>query len=143
MELHFFDTVLRARKEYSRTLEPICEEWDLTRNELDVLLFLLNNPELDRAADIVTHRGMAKSHVSLSVTSLEERGLVSRQADPKDRRTVHLKLSDAAREIAEIGREAQRGFFARIYRGLTQEEMEAGRASMQKVSRNIAELDKE
>ncbi len=140
MELHFFDTVLRAKKEYSRTLEPICKKWGLTRNELDVLLFLLNNPELDRAADIVTHRGMAKSHVSLSVSNLEVRGLVTRQPDPQDRRTVHLILADAAKEIAREGREAQRGYFSRIYRGLTDQEREQWRASMRKVCKNIEEM---
>ena len=141
MELRFFDTVLRAKKEYSRSLDPICKAWGLTRNELDVLLFLFNNPDLDRAADIVTHRGMAKSHVSLSVTNLEARGLLTRQADPRDRRTVHLKLSQEAENIAREGRDAQRRFFSRIYRGLTAQELDQWRTSMLKVCNNIDKLD--
>lgn len=141
MELRFFDTVLRAKKEYSRTLEPICKQWGLTRNELDVLLFLLNNPELDRAADIVTHRGMAKSHVSLSVTNLEARGLLQRRTDSRDRRTVRLALTDTARSIAQTGRDAQRGFFTRLYRGLSEEELLQWRESILKVCKNVEEFD--
>ena len=41
----YFDTVARAQKGYARLLEPICKKWDLTRNELDVILFLANNPD--------------------------------------------------------------------------------------------------
>ena len=74
-QFNYFDTMARAQKGYARLLEPICKKWELTRNELDVMLFLANNPDYDRAVDIVNHRGLAKSHVSMSVTSLENRGL--------------------------------------------------------------------
>ena len=66
MQFAFFETALRAQKSYSRLMEPVCKKWDLTHNELDVLLFLANNPEQNRAADIVRGRGMSKGHVSLS-----------------------------------------------------------------------------
>lgn len=74
MQFAFFETALRAQKSYSRLMEPVCKKWDLTHNELDVLLFLANNPEQNRAADIVRGRGMSKGHVSLSLRSLEARG---------------------------------------------------------------------
>ena len=63
----------RAQKGYARLLEPVCKKFDLTRNELDVILFLANNPNFDRAVDIVNNRGLTKSHVSMSVASLESR----------------------------------------------------------------------
>lgn len=53
MQFAFFETALRAQKSYSRLMEPVCKKWNLTHNELDVLLFLANNPEQNRAADIV------------------------------------------------------------------------------------------
>ena len=53
MQFAFFETALRAQKSYSRLMEPVCKKWNLTHNELDVLLFLANNPERNRAADIV------------------------------------------------------------------------------------------
>lgn len=137
----YFDSMLRARKGYARVLENVCEPWDLTRNELDVVLFLANNPGMDRAVDIVNRRGLSKSHVSLSVSNLEARGLLTRQADPVDRRTVHLKLTPEAGEIARVGRAAQRAFFAQVYAGLTEEEIRFWQGILSKVSRNIQEMD--
>ena len=61
MQFAFFETALRAQKSYSRLMEPVCKKWNLTHNELDVLLFLANNPEQNRAADIVRGRGMSPS----------------------------------------------------------------------------------
>lgn len=137
----FFDILQKARKGYARMLEPICKQWALTRNELDILLFLYNNPGLNRAADIVSRRGIAKSHVSLSVTDLESRGLLARQLDPQDRRTVRLLLTDAAIPAAEQGRAAQQAFFERLFRGLTREEMELWQQLAQKVCENINHLE--
>lgn len=141
LKADYFDNMLRAKKGYARILDPICKEWGLTRNELDILLFLFNNPEYDRATDIVTRRGIAKSHVSLSVSSLEERGFVTRHVDENDRRTVHLKLSEVAKSIAKTGRDAQVGFFKLLYAGLTQEEVIQWQVIIDKVSKNISEME--
>ena len=146
MDIHnlrddYFETMLRARKGYSRVMDPICQQWDLTRNELDVILFLHNNPKFDRASDVACHRGMAKSHVSLSVNTLEGKGLLRRRTDPTDRRTVHLELMGEAEDIARQGRAAQMAFFGKIYAGLTVEELTVWTRVAEKVGKNIANLE--
>ena len=141
LRAEYFDAMLRAKKGYSRVMDPVCKQWDLTRNELDVMLFLANNPGFDRAADIVSRRGLAKSHVSLSVGSLEAKGLLIRSCDPVDRRTVHLRLTEQALEIARQGREAQVGFFSSVYAGLTAEEVDTWQNIMLKLVKNIGEMN--
>ena len=140
MQAEYFDAMLRAKKGYSREIDPVCKQHDLTRNELDVLLFLANNPGYDRAADIVSRRGLAKSHVSLSVSNLEARGLLNRRMDPADRRTVHLELTEQALAIAAQGRDAQIRFFSQVYAGLTQEEVDTYQNIMMKLVRNITNM---
>lgn len=141
MEFNYFDIMTQAQKGYARYLEPVCREWGLTRNELDVILFLANNPALDRAVDIVTRRGLSKSHVSLSVSTLESKGLLLRQEDEADRRTVHLKLTPQAFRAAEAGQEAQRAFFDRIHTGISPEEIAVWRSMGEKISENIKRLE--
>lgn len=141
MRFDYFEVLSRAKKKYARAMEPVCRQWNLTKNELDVLLFLHNNPEFDRATDVVLHRGMTKSHVSLSVSSLEERLLLERQADTEDRRTVHLKLTGKGREIAAAARVEQERFFRQVFRGISVEEMHFWQAMMERVCGNIAQMD--
>ena len=140
-ELNYFDTVSSASKSYARMLEPICKERKLTRNELDILLFLHNNPGYDRAADIVSRRGIAKSHVSLGVASLEEKGLLLRRFSRQDRRTAHLELTEQGRVIAAQARERQGAYLSALYRGISPEEFEIWRNIVKKVRDNIKILE--
>ena len=141
MSLNYLDSMQRSRKKYASMLEPVCRQYELTQNELDVLLFLANNPEYDRAADIVAVRKIAKSHVSLAVTNLEHRGLLARQLEADDRRTSHLKLTDAAQPIIRAGQHLQKRFFTGIFAGLTREELEQWGLVLEKICRNIETLD--
>ena len=141
MKITYFDTLLRARKGYARAIEPICKAWEITRNEMDVLLFLANNPGMDRAADIVNGRGLSKSHVSFSVNKLEMRGFISRLVDQTDRRTIHLVLTQLVQPIVEAGQKAQQQFFATIFADVSREEMAIWRQITEKVSNNIQALD--
>lgn len=138
----YFDAMGKATKEYSRYLEPVCKRWNLTQNEMAVLLFLYNNPGRDRAADIVECRGIAKSHVSLAVSNLEQRKILTRHFEPTDRRTSHLALTEHGKEIAREGKERQRAFFQALYDGVGPEEMEQLRHLGQKIMTNIAAFGK-
>lgn len=136
------DTIQLAKKKYAQLLDPVCRSYDLTKNEIDVLLFLANNPSLDRAADIVNLRQISKSHVSLSVSNLEQRGLLYRVFDPDDRRTAHLKLKEAALPIAREGNRIQQDFFDRIFAGLSDEEFAFWRSILDRVCSNIQSMEK-
>ena len=140
-EFNYFDAMASAQKSYGKLLEPICQEWKLTRTELNLMLFLYNNPEFDRAADIVSHRGIAKSHVSLSVASLEEKGLLRRRYSELDRRTAHLELLEQGQRIAAQAREKQIQYFSALYRGVSPEELEIWKKNKKKVWDNIKNLE--
>lgn len=141
MKTDYFEMTQRAKKKYAHALQPLCESRDLTKNELDVLVFLFNNPEYDRAADIVAHRGMTKSHVSLSLANLQSRGLVMAREDERDRRAVRLSLSEAGREIAERGRTIQDRFFGAVFEGLSREDLRLWQTMVNRVCDNINNLE--
>lgn len=141
MRLDYFGSLHLAKKAYTRLLDPLCRQWELTKNELDVLLFLHNNPEFDRSSDIVLHRGMVKSHVSLSVSKLEQRGLIVRAEDSDDRRTSHLRLTEAAMPIVRAGKELQAQFFTRMLTGISREEAALWQQLMERVCKNIDDMD--
>ena len=128
---------------YAAAMQPLCRREGLAPNGVDILLFLANNPERNRAADIVRGRGMSKGHVSLSLRSLEDRGLVACRADGSDRRAVHLALTDGAGEIAEDGRAVQREFIRRLREGITPEESAVILSVTRKMGDNIRAMEQE
>ena len=137
----YFAIVSKSRKAYAKFLEPVCKKWELTRNELDVMLFLNNNPEYNRASDIVLHRGMVKSHVSMSVASLEGQGLLERSFSETDRRTALLKLTSQGLRIAVEAAEVQGRFFQLLFNGISDKQfLEMARISQQ-IYENIQQIN--
>lgn len=141
VSLNYLNSMQLSKKKYAALLESLCRQHDLTRNELDILLFLANNPGFDRAADIVAVRRIAKSHVSLSVGNLEKRGLLIRELGTDDRRTAHLKLTDNAHAIIRAGQHLQKQFFSRMFQGLSKEELEQWGAILTRICENIEAMD--
>ena len=137
MQFAFFETALRAQKSYSRLMEPVCKKWDLTHNELDVLLFLANNPALDTATDIVEKRRLTKSHVSLAVNALVHKGYLSRTFQENNRKTVHLVLCGSASPIVSEGRNAQKAFAEILLKDFSEEDARLLHRLLARMDRNI------
>lgn len=125
---------------YRRMLVPVQEETGLTQAELDILLFLANNPEYDTASDIVSVRRLAKSNVSVGIRKLEQKGLLLRRLDARDRRIEHLELTSAAAGAVELGRKSQEAFGAALVQGFTFEERRELERLMGRIHQNLEQM---
>lgn len=136
--------MLRFYRQFQKCLSgafaPQMERTGLPLLELQVLLFLLNNPGCDTARDVVQLRGLAKSQVSAAVESLTRRDLLRRSTDPADRRIVHLAITDKGIPLAREAQAAQSGCGAALLAGLTQEEQTQLQNILEKVLCNAARL---
>lgn len=133
----FWDNALLLKGLYDQALDPVAQRWSLTRMELDLLLFLHNNPDRATAAEAVRLRRWTKSHVSAAVHSLMDRGLLAAQHPDGNRKTLRLTPLPSAQPILRDGAETQRGFFQSMRRGLTPEEEQALESASEKIARNI------
>ena len=122
---------------YSKCVEGVCDKHQITRMELDILLFLANNPHFDTATDIVETRYLAKSQVSASIKLLEKLGLLQKEYAKDNKKTAHLKICDAASSIIADGRAAQEHFLSILLKGFTQEETECIQHSFDRIWENI------
>lgn len=123
---------------YAHEMAGVLSRWQLTGMELDVLLFLGNNPDCDTASDMVQLRQLTKSHVSKAVERLTALGLVLQQRDEMNRRRIHLKLAEAAEPILRDGREAQKRFVEVLTRGLNDEDKAAATRILTVMMKNAA-----
>ncbi len=123
-------------KLYEKQMEPISREYDLTAMELNILLFLANNPEYDTAKDIVERRYLTKSHVSISIRSLEERNLLRKENRNGNHRTTHLVLLPEADKIIRRGQNAQASYMETLMAGLSEAEVQSLRLSLDRIGEN-------
>ena len=133
----FFTRLKGPGKLYSLLLLPLLDQHRLTQLEADILLFLANNPEYDTARDIVEIRHLAKSHVSMGVDSLAERGFLQRLRLDGNRKTIHLRLTDAALPIVEQGRAIQLAYAGLIFDGFSEAERQELFRLLDRVSENV------
>ena len=132
----FWDDIAAMRSLYSAQLDAVGREYGLARVELDILLFLANNPQFDTATDIVERRCISKAHVSQSVKSLEQRGYLERRYAGDNRRTIHLHLLECAQAAVDAGRQAHARCLAVLLDGFSEVEEEQLRSYLSRISDN-------
>lgn len=108
---------------YSSCVEAVCIKHTITRMELDILLFLANNPSFDTASDIINIRYLSKSQVSSSIKLLEQRGYLRKEYSECNRKTAHLKICKSAADIICDGQTAQERFISILLDGFSKEEI--------------------
>lgn len=122
---------------YGQKIGEVAEAYEMSTIELNILLFLHNNPCYDTARDIVEYRFIAKSHVSKAVELLVKRGFLSVSEDSADRRIQHLGIQPAAKAVIADGCAAQQSLMEALHEGVTVQEQEHVDAVLLKISHNL------
>ncbi len=91
--------VYRGKENYEMTLKQCAQETGLTKQEVDILLFLSRNDSEQRACDIVDHRRLSKSYVSKALSSLARKQLVKVEVDNQDHRYQKILLTEKSKKI--------------------------------------------
>ena len=134
--MFFWDQHKTITSCYALLAKSVCEKYQLTQMEYDILMFLHNNPQHKTAADMVKIRKSTKSHVSASLQTLERKGLILRTQSAANKRRIEIVLLERAAPIVADGISAQKAFAQHILSGLTEEENQLCRAVFQKICSN-------
>lgn len=127
------------KKLYDKKVRGMADQYGLTPNEVNILLFLVNNPDYDTAKDIVEMRQLPKSCVSKSVDSLIRQGFLTSREDEKDRRILHLSILPAAVNVVQDAQNTQHEFLSCIYKNFTEPE----RQTLERLAQKLVENTKE
>lgn len=137
--MFFWDQHKTISSCYEMLSRKVCEKYQLTQMEYDILIFLHNNPRHNTAAEIVKIRKSTKSHVSSSLKNLESRGLVKRVQSTDNKKHIEIVLLETAVPIIEDGIKVQNKFVKTVLQGLTQEERRICTEVFNKICKNADE----
>ena len=135
--MYFWDKHKAITSYYELLSGEVCDRYELTQMEYDILMFLHNNPQLNTAAEIVKIRKSTKSHVSTSLKKLENRGFVKRIQSEDNKKHIEIVLLDRAALIVEAGLNAQKQFAQDVLSGLTKEERHMCIKVFDKICNNV------
>ena len=138
-EMYFWDKHKTITSYYELLSGKVCDKYELTQMEYDILMFLHNNPQNNTAAEIVKIRKSTKSHVSTSLKNLENKKLIERKQSEENKKHVEIFLLDKAELIVEEGINAQKQFAQNVLSGLTEEEKEMCIRVFDKICNNAEE----
>jgi DNA-binding MarR family transcriptional regulator len=110
------DRVLSVAAHLEPELDEALAEHRLTRPSFQVLSALLEGPLTQR--ELMARVRRTSGTVSVRLARLERAGLVTREPDPDDRRTVTVTLTDRGREWVESARPAYDQAADRLAAGL-------------------------
>ena len=119
----FLVTIRRIIKLYDNMLKGVCQQYQLSLIEANIISFLYNNPGKDTAGDIVELRMLAKGNVSQAVEALIRKSLLQRRQDNADRRKIHLSLLPAADPITRDMDTIRQQFHEEVFRGFSTEKI--------------------
>ena len=138
-EMYFWDKHKTITSYYELLSGKVCDKYELTQMEYDILMFLHNNPQNNTAAEIVKIRKSTKSHVSTSLKNLENKKLIERKQSEENKKHVEIFLLDKAELIIEEGINAQKQFAQNVLSGLTEEEKDMCIRVFNKICNNAEE----
>lgn len=91
----------RLREYYGKQIKDRFSEYTFSPNEISILILLQNNNSITTSTQLRVVLGVSKALVSRSVTSLEQKGLITVKGIPSDKRISHIELTENADSVLE------------------------------------------
>ena len=137
MEFELLANIKEMRLLYTQSFTQAGQRHNLSQPEIDVLLFVANQPQYNTARDIASRRGLAKSNISKAVEMLRQKELLEVCEDEKNRRVRRLFPTAKAEPVIEELRACQAAFFGKLFDGFTPEELAQLERLMQHAAENL------
>lgn len=142
MQEGYFMHFAKVNKAYRKICYQAVEEYRFTPNEIEVMMFLSNNPGLDSASDIACYKNISKGLVAKSVESLCTKGFLDTKKDTKDRRLIHLILTEHSADVVKRLQRCRKDFVNMLQLGIPQEDLDAMDRVMARMSENLDNMVK-
>lgn len=91
----------RLREYYGKQIKDRFSEYTFSPNEISILILLQNNTSITTSTQLRVVLSVSKALVSRSVTSLEQKGLITMKKVSENRRISYIELTEKAIPILE------------------------------------------
>ncbi|MCO8193708.1 MarR family winged helix-turn-helix transcriptional regulator [Anaerofustis sp. NSJ-163] len=87
------------RKVYAKAFTNMLEDDSFSPNEINILIFLNNNPTKNTSKELCKYLDVSKGLVCRSIDSLLKKDLIKIKPDNTDKRVQHIILANKSNEI--------------------------------------------
>lgn len=138
---NFLENYFKIEKAYRKFFHEEVEKYQLTPNEILVILFLYENgSSVNTAKDIARYEGVSKGLIARSVDSLTEKGYLRLVRDETDRRMIHLHLTEPCDAIVSEIAERKKRFLEYIRKDIPEEHIRITSETLERFVENASSL---
>ena len=103
MDTHW-NILFTIKEAYSSCIRSVCEKYGINLMAYSILMLLVDNETQHTAQEIANTYHLSKSHVSTSLTTLENKGYVQRLKSDGKRKNIHIKVLPSGLEVVAAGK---------------------------------------
>lgn len=103
------------------------------------ILYILWQEDNLPIVELSRRTGLAKTTLTGMLDRMEEKGILERRFDKKDRRQVRIVLSDKARELNDKYNQVSDAMNERFYWGFTDSEIKQFEETLERILRNLTQ----
>lgn len=134
MYMNFLSIISR----YSRTFfERRLAELNIGFTEHSILVFI-NKADVLNQEQIAKHFMLDKGAVAKALNKLEEKNYITRQENPNNKREKLIQITEHGRSIMGLLNDELMEWHNCLFRGLSQDEIEEFKNTIEKVAKNAA-----
>lgn len=120
---HMLQAFMYIRKIYVNEFNACFKEDNYSPNEIDILLFLHNNPSINTSMQLCVCLNVSKTLVSRSIDSLIKKQLLISKTDEEDKRIQRLSITENAQPFIMKIESLRNKINQEILKDITKEEL--------------------
>ena len=122
---------------YESEIASLREKYGLRKIDVEILYFLYISGEKNTSKDLKELQLFTKGHISQSVDRMKQAEFIEYRTDARDRRRIHLFLTDKAIKVIGQISSIRQQMYETIFQGITPEEKQALLSVAAKIAKNM------
>ncbi|GAA0178017.1 MarR family transcriptional regulator [Clostridium sediminicola] len=141
MEQRILIDLYNFKQIYNNYMSNKLKEYELNLSEIIILSFLIRNPSLNTAKEIVQYCQISKGLISRSLEDLSFKGYLTTKTDSNDKRITRLFITAKALPISEKLSQFNNKFLSHLFYGIEEDEKEILKKVMNKIKDNLYDIN--
>ena len=129
-------------KVHDKLNEKLSSKYGISNFEINILFTLKWNSECDTARDLVEKLNLSKSNVSTAIDNLTKKGYLKGFQDENDRRYIHLKIQEPAKDILDEASKVHDEFIKIVTKDIPKEKLDVCQSVLEQIAKNMVEESK-
>ena len=132
----------KAKKLYKNYIERDLSIYDLSENEIEIIMCLNRNPMKNTAKDLVEYLGLSKGMISRTIDQLVAKEILEFEKDKKDKRIYRLKISDKSNKLIKDLEVSSERFFSGLIKNVDDDRLETFTSVLEDMIINMKGFEK-